>query len=143
MLQDKQDIKENHNNLLIINSCNKGNLLCRKLIYNNSIYEEDKAIIHKMNQQLLCLLSIWKKQDMYNSNKIISFAFDLDSKVILNHKQNDIQNLKQSVDILKSKSYDKTSILLQFESEFHILVLPQLRMMIITKIIGLYRFLTR
>jgi hypothetical protein len=80
MLQDKQDIKENHNNLLIINSCNKGNLLCRKLIYNNSIYEEDKAIIHKMNQQLLCLLSIWKKQDMDNSNKIISFAFDLDSK---------------------------------------------------------------
>jgi hypothetical protein len=53
-----------------------------------------------------------------NSNKIISFAFDLDSKVILNHKQNDIQNMKQSVDILKSKSYDKTSILLQFVSEF-------------------------
>ena len=77
------------------------------LIYNNSIYEEDKAIIHKMNQQLLCLLSIWKRQDMNNSNKIISFAFDLDRKVILNHKQNDIQNLKQSVDILKRKSYDK------------------------------------
>jgi hypothetical protein len=96
-----------------------------------------------MNQQLLCLLSIWKKQDMDNSKEIISFAFDLDSKVILNHKQNDIQNLKQSVDILKSKSYDKTSILLQFESELHILVLPQLRMSIITKTIGLYRFLTR
>ena len=79
MLQDKQDIKENHNNFLIINSCNKGNLLCRKLIYYNSIYEEDKAIIHKMNQQLLCLLSIWKRQDMDNSNKIISFSFDLDS----------------------------------------------------------------
>jgi hypothetical protein len=77
------------------------------------------------------------------SNKIISFEFDLDSKVILNHKQNDIQNLKQSVDILKSKSYDKTSILLQFVSEFYILVLPQLRMLIITKIISLYRFLTR
>jgi hypothetical protein len=64
---------------MIINSCNKGNLLCRTLIYNNSIYEEDKPIIHKMNSQLLCLLSIWKKQDMDNSNKIISFAFDLDS----------------------------------------------------------------
>jgi hypothetical protein len=96
-----------------------------------------------MNQQLLCPLSLWKQQDMYNSKEIISFAFDLDSKVILNHKQNDIQNLKQSVDILKSKSYDKTSILLQFESELHILVLPQLRMIIITKTIGLYRFLTR
>jgi hypothetical protein len=76
---------------------------------------------------------------MDNSNKIISFAFDLDSKVILNHKQSDIQNMKQSVDILKSKSYDKTSILLQFVSEFHILVLPQLRMIIITKIISIYR----
>jgi hypothetical protein len=49
---------------------------------------------------------------MYNSKEIISFAFNLDSKVILNHRQDDIQNLKQSVDILKSKSYDKTSILL-------------------------------
>ena len=72
--------KRNHNNLLIITSCNKGNLLCRKLIYYNSIYEEDKAIIHEMNQQLLCLLSIWKKQDIDNSNKIISFEFDLDSQ---------------------------------------------------------------
>ena len=83
----------------------------------------------------------WKQQDMYNSKEIISIVFDLDSKVILNHKQNDIQNLKQSVDILKSKSYDKTSILLQFVSKLHILVLPQLRMMIITKIISIYRFL--
>ena len=65
---------------------------------------------------------------MYNSKEIISLAFDLDSKVILNHLQNDIQNMEQSVDILKSKSYDKTPILLQFESKLHILVLPQLRM---------------
>ena len=77
------------------------------------------------------------------SNEIISFEFDLDSKVILNHKQNDIQNLKQNVDILKSKSYDKTPVLLQSKSKFYILVLPQLRMIIITKSIGLYRFLTR
>jgi len=96
------------------------------------IYEEDKAIIHKQHQQLLCLLSIWKQQDMYNSKEIISFVFDLDNKVILNHKQDDIQNMEQSVDILKSKSYDKTPVLLQFESELHILVLPQLRMFIIT-----------
>jgi hypothetical protein len=78
---------------------------------------------------------------MDNSNKIISFAFDLDSKVVINHKQSDIQNLKHNVDILKSKSYDKTSILLQSVSEFHILVLPQLRMSIITKIISIYRSL--
>jgi hypothetical protein len=37
-------------------------------IYNNSIYEEDKTIIHKPNYQLLCLLSIWKKQNMDNSD---------------------------------------------------------------------------
>ena len=76
MLQDKQDIKENHNSFLIINSC-KRETYCAANLYNNSIYEEDKAIIHKMNQQMLCLLSIWKRQDMDNSNKIISFAFDL------------------------------------------------------------------
>ena len=46
------------------------------------------------------------------------------AKAILNHKQADIQNMEQSVDILKSESYDKTPILLQFESELHILVLP-------------------
>ena len=70
---------------------------------------------------------------MDNSNKIISFEFDLDNKVILNHKQDEIQNAKQSVDILKSKSYDKTSILLQSESKLHILVLPQLRMILLQK----------
>ena len=105
----------------------------RELIYNNSIYEEDKLVIHKMNQQLLCLLSFWKKQDIDDINKVISFEFDLDNKVILNHKQNDIQNLKHNVDILKSESYDKTPILLQSESKLYILVLPQLRMFIITK----------
>jgi hypothetical protein len=42
----------------------------QQLIYNNSIYEEDKAIIHKLNQQLLCFLSIWKRQDMDNNNKL-------------------------------------------------------------------------
>ena len=70
---------------------------------------------------------------MYNSKEIISLVFDLDNKVILNHRQDDIQNLKHNVHILKSKSYDKTSILLQFESELHILVLPQLMMINITK----------
>lgn len=95
-----------------------------------------------MNQQLLCPLFLWKQQDMYNSKEIISFAFDLDNKVILNHQQDDIQNLKQNVDILKRKSHDKTPILLQFESELHILVLPQLRMIHYYKTIGLYMFLT-
>jgi hypothetical protein len=80
---------------------------------------------------------------MYNSKEIISFSFDLDNKVILNHKQRDIQNMEQSVDILKSKSYDKTPVLLQSESKLHILVLPQLRVIDYYKTIGLYRFLTR
>jgi hypothetical protein len=38
--------------------------------YNNSINEEDKAIIHKMNQQLLCSLTPWKQQDMYNNKRL-------------------------------------------------------------------------
>jgi hypothetical protein len=45
------------------------------------------------------------------------------AKAILNHKQDDTQNMEQSVDILKSESYDKTPILLQFASILHILVL--------------------
>ena len=34
--------------------------------------------------------------------------------------------MEHNVDILKSKSYDKTPILLQFVSELHILVLPKI-----------------
>ena len=55
------------------------------------------------------------------------------TKVILNHQHSDIQNMEQSVDIMKSKSYDKTPILLQSVSELHILVLPQLRMSLLQK----------
>jgi hypothetical protein len=46
LLQNKQDIKDYHNNFLIINFCKRGNLLYNKLIYDNSNYEEDNAIIH-------------------------------------------------------------------------------------------------
>jgi hypothetical protein len=53
---------------MIINPCNKGNLLCKKLIFYNSTYEEDKPVIHKLNQQLLYLLYTWKKPDMDNSD---------------------------------------------------------------------------
>ena len=52
---------------------------------------------------------------MDNSNKIISFAFDLNNKVILNHKHDDVQNLEQKVDKLRSESYNNASMLLQFE----------------------------
>jgi hypothetical protein len=36
----------------------------QKLIFDNSTYEEDKPVIHKLNKQLLCLLYTWKKPDM-------------------------------------------------------------------------------
>jgi hypothetical protein len=49
---------------------------------------------------------------MDNSNKLYHLNLIYIAKVILNHKQSDIQNMEQSVDILKRKSYDKTSILL-------------------------------
>jgi hypothetical protein len=125
----------------MINLCKRETYYAENL-YNNSIYEEDKAIIHKMNQQLLCLYLFGRNKICITVRNYI-IACDLDNKVILNHKQNDIQNLGQSVDILKSKSYDNTSILLQFESELHILVLPQLMMFDYYKTIGLYKFLTR
>jgi hypothetical protein len=38
---------------MIINPCNKGNLLCKKLIFYNSTYEEDKPVIHKLNQTII------------------------------------------------------------------------------------------
>jgi hypothetical protein len=36
----------------------------QKLIFNNSTYEEEKSVIHKLNKQLLCFLNTWKKSDM-------------------------------------------------------------------------------
>ena len=54
---------------MMINLC-KRETYCAENLCNNSAYEEDKAIIHKMNQQLLCSLSLWKQQDMYNSKRL-------------------------------------------------------------------------
>jgi hypothetical protein len=58
-----------------------------------------------MNQQLLCSLSPWKPQDMYNNNRLhhLHKQDDLNNKVILNHKQDDVQNLEQKVDKLTWK----------------------------------------
>jgi hypothetical protein len=53
----------------MINICKRETYYVENL-YNNSAYEEDKAIIHKMNLQLLFSLSLWKEQNMYNSNKL-------------------------------------------------------------------------
>jgi hypothetical protein len=54
---------------MMINLCKRETYNAENL-YNNSAYEEDKAIIHKMNQQLLCSLTPWKQQDMYNNKKL-------------------------------------------------------------------------
>ena len=50
MLQDKQE--RNHNSFMMINLSQRETYNAENL-YNNSAYEEDKAIIHKMNQQML------------------------------------------------------------------------------------------
>jgi hypothetical protein len=67
MLQDKQE--RNHNSFMMINLC-KGETYNAENLYNDSAYEEDKAMIDKMNQQLLRSLFPRKQQDMHNNKKL-------------------------------------------------------------------------
>jgi hypothetical protein len=62
-LQDKQDIK-NHNNYMIYKSLQLGKPVMQKLILNNSIDEEEKSVIHKLNQVIAMFFKYWKKSDM-------------------------------------------------------------------------------
>ena len=48
-LKEKQDIK-NHNNYKIYKSLQLGKPVMQKLILNNSINEEEKYVIHELNQ---------------------------------------------------------------------------------------------
>jgi hypothetical protein len=36
----------------------------QKLILNNSTYEEEKSVIHKLNQAIAMFFNTWKKSDM-------------------------------------------------------------------------------
>jgi hypothetical protein len=51
--------------------------------------------------------------------------------------------MKQKIDIMKAKAVAEHQLLSQFVLEFHSLVLPQVRMILITKIISIYKFFHR
>ena len=59
------------------------------------------------------------------------------AKVVYNQLQMTCINLKQKIDIMKAKVVAKHQLLSQFVLEIHSLVLPQVRMIIITKIISI------
>jgi hypothetical protein len=59
------------------------------------------------------------------------------AKVVYNQLQTTCINLKQNIDILKAKVVAKHQPLSQFVLEIHSLVLPQVRMLLITKIISI------
>jgi hypothetical protein len=40
----------------------------QKLIFNNSAYEEEKSVIHKLNQAIAMFFKCWKKSYMDYSN---------------------------------------------------------------------------
>jgi hypothetical protein len=51
--------------------------------------------------------------------------------------------MKQKIDIMKAKAVAEHQLLSQFVLKIHILVLPQARMILITKIISIYKFFHR
>jgi hypothetical protein len=77
----------------------------QKLILNNSTCEEEKSVIHKLNQaiamffffQMLGRNQIWITViKLYHLQKINI------AKVVINQIQIDINNMKQNIDIMKS-----------------------------------------
>ena len=74
----------------------------QKLILNNPINEEEKSVVHKLNQQLLCSLNTRRIQiwimviKSYHLHKINI------AKVVINQMQIDTQEHEQNIDIMKS-----------------------------------------
>jgi hypothetical protein len=74
----------------------------QKLIFNNSTYEEEKSVIHKLNQQLLCSLNTGRNQIWITVIKLYHLQKIKIAKVVINQIQIDIHNMKQNIDMMRS-----------------------------------------
>ena len=74
----------------------------QRLIQNNSIDEEKKCVIHKLNQLIVVFLSNGRNQTwiiLINSYHLQNTKI---AKVVINRMQTDNINMKQKIDIMKS-----------------------------------------
>jgi hypothetical protein len=94
---------------MIYKSPQLGKPVMQRLILNNSIDEEEKSVIHKLNQVIAMFLSTGRNQIwiiLINSYHLQKTKI---AKVVINQMQIDNINMKQKIDIMKSESCSRTS----------------------------------
>ena len=74
----------------------------QKLILNNSIDEEEKFVIHKLNQVIAMFLDTRRNQIWIILIKSYNLQNIKIAKVFINQMQIDNINMKQNIDIMKS-----------------------------------------
>jgi len=94
---------------MIYKSLQLGKPIMQKLKLNNSIDEEEKSIIHKLNQVIVVFLNIGRNQIWIILNNSYHLQNTKIAKVVINQMQIDNMNMKQKIDIMKSESCRRTS----------------------------------
>ena len=74
----------------------------QKLILNNSTYEEEKYVVHKLNQAITMSLNTGRNQIWIKVIKLYHLQKIKIAKVVINQIQSDIHNMKQNIDIMRS-----------------------------------------
>ena len=94
---------KNHNNHIIYKSPQLDKPIMQRLILNNSIDEEEKSVIHKLNQVIAMFLNTGRNQIWIILIKSYHLQKTKIAKVVINQMQIDNINMKQKIDIMKAK----------------------------------------
>jgi phenylpyruvate tautomerase PptA (4-oxalocrotonate tautomerase family) len=87
---------------MIYKSLQLGKPVMQKLILNNSIDEEEKSVIHKLNQVIAMFLNTGRNQIWIILIRSYHLQKTKIAKVVINQMQTDNINMKQKIDIMKS-----------------------------------------
>ena len=74
----------------------------QKLILNNPINEEEKSVVHKLNQVIAMFLNTIRNQIWIILIKSYHLQKTKIAKVVINQMQIDTQEHEQNIDIMKS-----------------------------------------
>ena len=87
---------------MIYKSPQLGKPVMQRFILNNSIDEEEKSVIHKLNQVIPMFSNIGRNQIWIILIKSYHLHKTKIAKVVINQMQTDNINMKQNIDIMKS-----------------------------------------
>jgi hypothetical protein len=104
---------------MIYKSPQLGKPVMQRLIQNNPIDEEEKSVIHKLNQVIAMFLNTGRSQIwiiLINSYHLQKIKI---AKVVINQMQIDNINMKQKIDIMKAKAVAEHQFLSQSLLDIH------------------------